>query len=274
MPHCKTSPHPRIPGLSITFAEADHTYTDTDGMRYESATAIVKRYCQPFNAVEISRAKAFRDADRTAADWERLADEQAARYRAEWDEKRDQAASRGTRAHETAEAIIKGEPPPHTPQDAAERAAFAAVWEYLAEMRAARPHLALYPEIVLFSPGLYLAGTADLLVYNPQWQELEILDWKTNAMITDQGFNGQTMAPPVAHLQDANQVHYALQLSLYRRILAREGYFDHLGPIKAISQALLWIAPGAGRIERIPVPYLAHETAEMLLERAANATPF
>jgi len=278
MPHTKTAPHPRTPGLEITFDEAAHSYTDSDGMRYESVTAVVKRACRPFDAAGISRAKAERETDRSELEWERIVEERAAALRAEWAKKGATSADYGTRVHETAEAIVLGAPMPHEPQNARERAAFGAVWEHIAELHTARPDILLMPEVILFSPQLYLAGTTDLLAYDPEAQELFILDWKTNEKLTAESFRGsEYMLPPLDHLQDANLNHYALQLSLYARILTREGYIDHLsGPVRTITPMLLWIPQCADpcEVQPIPVPLLRHETAELLLLRASTAVPF
>ncbi|MBK7867502.1 MAG: hypothetical protein IPJ75_11260 [Ignavibacteriales bacterium] len=61
------------------------------------------------------------------------------------------------------------------------------------------------PELIVFSEELGIAGTVDLLVYNPRTDKYDIYDWKTNKSIDEYGYGGKrgTRPPtkPSARLQ-------------------------------------------------------------------------
>jgi ATP-dependent exoDNAse (exonuclease V) beta subunit len=82
----------------------------------------------------------------------------------------------------------------------------------------------VYPEHMVYLKSAGLCGQSDLVeVING---EVHITDYKTNKEIKTEGFTnweGVTtkMNSPVAHLDDCNVNHYALQLSLYMYIILK-----------------------------------------------------
>jgi ATP-dependent exoDNAse (exonuclease V) beta subunit len=66
-----------------------------------------------------------------------------------------------------------------------------------------------------------IAGTVDMCF--EENGVLHIYDWKRANEIKRDGFKGQTGFSPVARLQNANFIHYSLQLNLYKYIL--ENYY-------------------------------------------------
>jgi hypothetical protein len=76
----------------------------------------------------------------------------------------------------------------------------------------------VYPEHLVYLKSAGICGQSDLVeVINGQ---VHITDYKTNKEIKTEGFTNwegitTRMLPPVAHLDDCNLNHYALQLSLY-----------------------------------------------------------
>jgi len=86
-----------------------------------------------------------------------------------------------------------------------------------------RGYQSIEAEKIIFSPGLGIAGMVDLLIKAPDGRVV-VLDWKTSKELKiDNPF--QTCLPPIDYLDDANMVHYSLQLSLYQYILMEENYF-------------------------------------------------
>ena len=81
----------------------------------------------------------------------------------------------------------------------------------------------VFPEIIVFSEELEVAGTMDLLVYNSNNGECNIFDWKTSKKID---YNGrkQAITRACAGLTDCRFDQYSLQLTMYSYLL--ENYHD------------------------------------------------
>jgi len=89
-----------------------------------------------------------------------------------------------------------------------------------------------FPEIIVFSEELGVAGTMDLLVYNSNNGECNIFDWKTSKNID---YNGgkQAITQACAGLTDCRFDQYSLQLAMYSHLL--ENYHD----IKVANQYIV-----------------------------------
>jgi aldehyde:ferredoxin oxidoreductase len=76
----------------------------------------------------------------------------------------------------------------------------------------------VFPEVIVFSEELEVAGTVDLLVYNSNNGKCHIFDWKTSRKIDR---NGRKLAitEACAELTDCRFDQYSLQLSMYSYLL-------------------------------------------------------
>jgi ATP-dependent exoDNAse (exonuclease V) beta subunit len=90
----------------------------------------------------------------------------------------------------------------------------------------------VFPEVIVFSEELEVAGTLDLLVYNSNNGECNIFDWKTSKKIDHDG-RKQAITRAGAGLTDCRFDQYSLQLSMYSHLL--ENYHD----IKVTNQYLV-----------------------------------
>ena len=81
----------------------------------------------------------------------------------------------------------------------------------------------VFPEVIVFSEELEVAGTMDLLVYNSNNGECNIFDWKTSKKIDHNG-RKQAITQAGAGLTDCRFDQYSLQLSMYSHLL--ENYHD------------------------------------------------
>jgi hypothetical protein len=90
----------------------------------------------------------------------------------------------------------------------------------------------IFPEVIVFSKELEVAGTVDLLVYNSKNGECNIFDWKTSKNID---YNGrkQAITRECEGLTDCRFDQYSLQLSMYSNLL--ENYHD----IKVTNQYMV-----------------------------------
>jgi hypothetical protein len=81
----------------------------------------------------------------------------------------------------------------------------------------------VFPEVIVFSEELKVAGTMDLLVYNSGNGECNIFDWKTSKKI-GQNRGKRAITQAGAGLTDCRFDQYSLQLSMYSYLL--ENYHD------------------------------------------------
>jgi len=242
-----TVQHPILP-VSITFDPGPHTYTDSTGLRYTSATAFVSRFLPPFDAPAA--------AARIAARENRLEME----VLSEWEAKRDSSAAFGTLVHAYAEALIKGTTPPQPDTEAARRA-FGLVDRALVGL--GQHYDIMGAEQIIFDPAWEIAGTIDLPARNRSTGALAILDWKTCEEITEGAF-GSFCLPPIANTPASKVTKYALQLSLYAALLTEPGYTSYPSEGEKVELAMIHVPHvGPDPIWR-PVPYDAAAIRDLL----------
>jgi len=86
-----------------------------------------------------------------------------------------------------------------------------------------QPHYELYPEIRMYSVKYQLAGTADLLIYDPHTKSWIIADWKTNKQISTSSYSSETgLHDSTKFLPNCHHSTYSLQMSLYQYLLETE----------------------------------------------------
>jgi hypothetical protein len=244
-------------GTTLTFTEDTHTYRDHHGNRYDSVTTVLRHYYPKF------------DAAATAARMEAEGKGAAADLIAAWDAKRDAACVYGTRVHETAEDALLGRAPRNAPTTDRERTAFRLVWDYA--RKTILPTLkVIKPELMVFVPKLQIAGTIDLPA-KAEDGTVWLLDWKTNERLRSEGFQGQTCLDPIAHLQDCEMVHYALQLSLYQQLLMFGGYLPWTTKFR---RAVLWVQPEVEKVEMIELPDMERDVLRLLVDWEYARIPF
>lgn len=208
---------------NITLDEASHTYTihTAEHLRFSSATTFIKSFFAPFEKEKIAQSLIDRYpgkyGDRTVdgiiGDWNAIAD-------------------RGTEVHLELENWChhwvslpeeKRQEWDSYPELTYDRAKHGAEW--LKENL--EPHYELYPEVRLYSTGLQLAGTVDLLIREPNEDLWVMADWKTNKDIKTKSYgNRKGLHSSTCNLDDCNYIHYALQMSLYQWILDKEYGID------------------------------------------------
>ena len=117
----------------------------------------------------------------------------------------------------------------------------------------------LYTELTVYSSKYSVAGTVDLVVFNPETGALDLYDWKTSKNIMAEGVTfGKRGFGRLAHLPDTNFYHYALQLSIYRWILEQAGF--KVGDLAVIHLSDKY----EDGYKFISMPYLADEALAVL----------
>lgn len=245
----RTVKHPHL-NITLTFDPEPHTYRDSEGAEYVSATTLIKSAFPEFDAPTV----AAKCAEKQGKPAETLI--------AEWDAKRNAAADFGTRLHANAEATIRGQPRPNAPRTPREVKAFKVAAE-TAAMLCKRFGAGIEAEKIIFSPFFEVAGTVDVLGHTDA-QTWTLLDWKSNEVLKRENGFQSCIVPGLEHLQDCDLIRYSLQLSLYEMILRRENYVPQGATVRRF---IVWIGPDMDKPEFIETADMRGEVAAIMLER-------
>lgn len=88
---------------------------------------------------------------------------------------------------------------------------------------------------VRITDGTLIAGTIDLLLYNPNTDKYILLDYKTCDKLSKVTYRDERFYEPLQHIEYNKFTKYSLQLSLYGAILE-----EHYG-VEIEEMSLLWI---------------------------------
>lgn len=210
----KVAYHPS--GEKITFYEDEHIYETENCKDFTSCTSFIGEYFEKFDTDQVSSRYAKKHG---------LLQTDVINM---WDAKKVKACHLGTRVHYYCEMSMEGLETPN-PENDDERALFNV--GDVAVSRLKNKYEFVATEVIVFSNRYKLAGMIDLLMRDPVNGDLLILDWKTNRKITTEN-RWQSGLGPIKHLEDTAYNHYSLQLSLYKKIMKEEGYFDNVGDIR------------------------------------------
>lgn len=236
----------------IEFLEDPHTYIDNLGVRYLSGTSFCGQFFPKFNAESVSKRCAAGNnpkyAGRTPED-----------IRAEWAAEALRGSSEGDNTHMYAEGLMSGWPLEQVPEPISDRcrALFVQVRRAVKWLKSRFVFIAA--EMVIFSPALGLSGMIDLVMFDPTFHTIFILDYKQNKEISRQGFRDETALSPIDHLQASDISKYGLQLSTYQYILDREKYFPNT---VRYHRALIHLTPD--NFQFIPLDFYDYEINLML----------
>lgn len=187
---------------NITLKKESHRYilsTEPD-FDFTSVTSFVGEFFEEFDANKI--------ATKLVASYPKYRDRSVESLITEW----DNSANHGTLVHKEIEECIKSGIQPTDP-----KAIMGYRWlqRYLL-----KSDFDLYPEVIVYSKELKIAGTIDLLIKDRKTGLYTIIDWKTSKKIETSSFKGKTGINSASkNILDCNYNHYSLQLSLYRYIL-------------------------------------------------------
>jgi len=117
-------------------------------------------------------------------------------------------------------------------------------------------------EWTVFHEEAQIAGSIDMVYEVIDTPHLAIYDWKRCREITKTNrANKFATHPAIEHLPDTNYWHYALQLNIYKYIL--ETKYDK----KITDLYIIVLHPEAQNYQRIKIPDLQSEVAELIMER-------
>jgi ATP-dependent exoDNAse (exonuclease V) beta subunit len=203
----------------LRFTPQDHSYTSInaeENIKWISVTSFISNFKQPFDADKI----ALKTSKSKKSKWYGMTPEE---IKQAWANEALRATTLGTWYHNCRESDICS-------LETIERHGNTVSIFKPIEIEGTKfsPNQKLtdgvYPEHMVYLKSAGLCGQSDLVeVING---EVHITDYKTNKEIKTEGFTnweGVTtkMNSPVAHLDDCNVNHYALQLSLYMYIILK-----------------------------------------------------
>lgn len=244
----------------IFLDEPTHTYNvlSHPHLKFTSATQFIGEFFNPFDDVGIATKLAEKDSGRYS-DYDT-----AGEILAEW----DRISERGTAVHKELEDWCfewMGTPEGQQVDSPITLTRAKHGVEWLKENL--EPHFILFPEVKLFSPRLQIAGTLDLLIYEPKQDLWIIADWKTNRKINKSSWKGKKgIKHATRFLDDCKFNKYGLQMSLYRWILENEYGFS---TDKILKQILVHLRPKQTRMYPLGVkefftPYLSSNIEKMV----------
>ena len=185
---------------NITLIEDCHRYELDDDPKFgfTSCTTFVDYFFEPFDRIGIANRLTS-----TNPKYLHMASQELVE---EW----ESVAEEGAFVHSEIEECIKNSSEPTN-----RKSILAANW--LQSNLIDQSHIKLFPEVIVYSKELEIAGTIDLLVYDERENEYKIFEWKTSKKINLQSYNNRMGTHRATnHLMDSNYYHYSLQLSLYR----------------------------------------------------------
>lgn len=255
------NPHPR--DEHILFDAGPHTYTIYGEGGYTSVTTWIHSHFGHFNADAII-SKMMRSPKWPENKYYGMTREE---IKAAWDANRDEAATAGTAMHYDIECFYNGMTPTNTSIE----------FRYFTEFEAARTNPEtgfgrfLRPfrtEWMVYFEEAKLAGSIDMVYEDTRDGTLQIYDWKRSKEIKKTNSFQSATTECISHLPDTNYWHYSLQLNLYRQILQRK-----YGKV-VVGLYLVVLHPDnrSGTFERIKVPFLETEMADLLAERISEVS--
>ena len=241
----------------ICFDEAEHKYF-VDGKKVKfSVTELIDKFFPKFDSNYWAKRKAIEklNQDHVSFDSEIL-QTTIEQILADWEQKRIDAAEKGTNLHQKIEDFYNSKFHDEYPLE----------FEYFKKFHNKYKRLKPYrTEWRVFDETLSLAGTIDML-YEKENGELFIFDWKRTSKLVDKdgqvvlknfnfGFEG------LSHVADNSFNRYALQQNVYKFIL--ENYYDK----EISSMNLLVLHPNYTNYVHVKLPEMKKE-AEFLIDKA------
>jgi hypothetical protein len=235
-------------GVSILFTEEDHSYKSVIGGKeipYISVTTLASTFFPKFDVEKIAPLSAKKRGMTVEA------------IKEEWKLAGEEACRLGTKIHETCEDNLLGRPERNVPSNEKEFRLMGVARKAAVQIKETFDIIGV--EKLVFNENWRIAGTIDLLARAKKSGKLYILDWKTNARILTENDFGKKGLGPLMHLDDCNFNHYALQLSLYQKLLLETGY---VSKNEQFERALLHLTEFEAR--SVKIPYFGMEVDKII----------
>lgn len=203
----------------LVFEEETHFYglkSDRD-FRFKLSCSSIAKLCKKAFDTEYWSKKKADELGKTQDE-----------IKAEWNEKRDTAATRGTAIHSAIENELQGNV--WLENELVPKKTIVDIRKWLVK----NGYQLIAAELRMFDKELAISGTMDLLAYNKYTDKFYIIDWKTNRHKpiekVDSYIDKKTgemklshfkFEKPFNHLPQSKYYEYCMQLSTYKLILER-----------------------------------------------------
>lgn len=269
----------------VGYNDSAHTYTNIiSGEKYESVTTLIKRFTPEFKGEYWATYKAIKDVlenvglwynyKREAGGWENvvdyylkngylsIAEDIAFRkqvYLDAWAEEGRVANIKGSIIHEDLEKAAY-----HAHYIKEGEINYEVTQEDILDIQDFTSNR-IYPELLIHNDEYMVAGQADKVF--KQGLQVDVHDYKTYKKLEYEGFRGETLLAPLAHIQNGNYWKTAIQLSIYGWMLEELGY-------EVRTLYMHWIR-GKDKddkernhaVETYELPYLKDEVITLMLNK-------
>jgi len=209
--------------MRVTFKEEGHVYESFPAVSWTSVTKVVEMFCPHFD----DRNQAITSSQNERSKWYGIDPTEILEL---WEMERNRSTEAGSWFHHQMELkAIKAGTKLH-------RGKTLNVFEtgFVKGIKEARDQVltdGVYPEHLIFNEKIGVCGQSDLVFVADNI--LDISDYKTNKEMKLKSYvnrNGesQMMRTPIDNLEDCNFFHYALQLSIYMKLILIKN--PHLKP--------------------------------------------
>jgi hypothetical protein len=221
----------------IKFNNRNHTYI-RNGVEYISVTTLISKYFSEFDIAKIAKFKAFKSRR------EGIKGQGVRYWKALWKKNREY----GSEVHKEIQDYLNTRIQPIS-----DEAIHAITWLHNLERTISKSYT--MPEVVLFNDKYKIAGTADIIIYESDTNNMFVIDWKVVNEIKTEGYNNKKSK---LGMNDCNFWKYALQLNMYAWILRQNGY-NTPNPI------LIQLTPDG--IKEFKIPGIIEEIDKILKDR-------
>jgi hypothetical protein len=214
---------------NIIFYDKDHTYKIDDVLVKNSVTQLISKYVKKFDAPKIAQ----KIADKEGVDVKDVLES--------WNYLRDYANHKGTEFHNFVENYLTRKRLVINQKEIVnfyknrmdfykeesidlyykEFASLVKGFLNFYENEYKSNYLLVKKEFIIGDKDWKIAGTLDNLSFNKNIEELEILDYKTNAKFKETNEYGENLLSPLDHLENNDINKYSLQLWIYKLILEK-----------------------------------------------------
>ena len=207
-------------------------------------------------ALRLMAATSVMPYDITSAEYYTFAREKSSKeIQNEWKLNGKIASNKGTEAHFLAECFFNGLPFRHWEPE------MEVLYDFCRRHLIPKGIVAFNTEKEIYCEDADVAGSIDLIVWDPSVRKYHIIDFKRSDKLRKDIYGYGKMKAPLNHLDDSKGAAYALQTSIYQFILERD-YDMEIG-----ERILLSLHPDAPFATS--VPYLAEETRFIMEQRFA-----
>jgi hypothetical protein len=200
--------------MIVTFKEQGHLYESIPAQPWTSVTRVIEKFCPEFNDKE----QAIRSSQNSSSKWYGM---EPKKILSLWEKERNRSVDVGHRFHSKMESkaiklgskkhrgkVIRVTPTP-----------------FINGVKTAQGQVledGVYPEHIVFNERIGVCGQTDLVFVVDGY--VDISDYKTNKEMVFNSYkptfgSPKMMLNPVDNLEDCNFYHYALQLSIYLKLI-------------------------------------------------------